>query len=80
MRGGWGHINVDDFRANDAPIGREMKIGSSPFDNFHTYLDTGYDQPYRPLFHFTRAGTGSTIPTGYCTTMANTISSSSTTR
>lgn len=51
--GGWGHINVDDFRASDAPIAREMKVGSSPFDNFHTYLDTGYDQPYRPLFHFT---------------------------
>jgi fructan beta-fructosidase len=25
----------------------------NPFDNFHTYLDVGYDQPYRPLFHFT---------------------------
>ncbi len=26
---------------------------SNRFRNFATYLDTGYDQPYRPLFHFT---------------------------
>lgn len=26
---------------------------STQFDNFDSYAGTGYDQPYRPLFHFT---------------------------
>ncbi|MBT3192015.1 MAG: glycoside hydrolase family 32 protein [Verrucomicrobia bacterium] len=30
-----------------------MADESKQFDNFDSYAGTGYDQPYRPLFHFT---------------------------
>ncbi|MBF0197210.1 MAG: glycoside hydrolase family 32 protein [Planctomycetes bacterium] len=48
--GGWGHINVDDFRAS------HIAINYSPdgeFNNYTTYLATNYNQSSRPQFHFT---------------------------
>ena len=66
-KGGWGHINVDDFRGTDAPsadpvpevaAAKAAETGSIEFrltPGFSTsgYPDTGYDQPLRPQFHFT---------------------------
>ncbi|MBA4106241.1 MAG: hypothetical protein C0485_10825 [Pirellula sp.] len=54
VRGGWGHVNVDSFRASDKPLPGSMGefalvpgIPASPGD------DRRYDQPLRPQFHFT---------------------------
>lgn len=51
--GGWGHINVDAFKATDEPVAEpsnefSLTGGISPI----AYPDTGYDQPLRPQFHF----------------------------
>ena len=50
--GGWGHINVDDFRASDKLVG-QLAIKGMKWNTFPSYLSTGYDQVYRPQFHFT---------------------------
>jgi len=60
----WGHINADDFRSSDKPspkvrpkrpAGRGPQKNRSPQDHrtFASYKDVGYDQKYRPQFHFT---------------------------
>ncbi|MEZ6128661.1 MAG: glycoside hydrolase family 32 protein [Planctomycetaceae bacterium] len=51
--GGWGHINVDDFRATDKPVVDSTKEFAFAGDiSAAAYPDTGYDQPNRPQFHF----------------------------
>ena len=54
--GGWGHINVDDFRgtAKSVPIVPEMKkeFGFTGEISASGYPEVGYDQPNRPQFHF----------------------------
>jgi len=54
-QGGWGHISVDDIRATDTQTGIDAsEFGKEPnLDNFETYLEVGYNQVYRPQFHFT---------------------------
>jgi len=58
-KGHWGHINVDDFAAGDKPVGRAPKASLPPgamdpaHRTFASYMDVGYDQKYRPQFHFT---------------------------
>ncbi|RCS54813.1 hypothetical protein DTL42_06740 [Bremerella cremea] len=53
-RGGWGHINVDDIRASNRPAGiPAADITKGPdLQTFASYEEVGYDQPYRPQFHF----------------------------
>lgn len=52
-RGGWGHINVDDFTATDEAVPEPSKEFSfSEGISASGYPDTGYDQPLRPQFHF----------------------------
>ncbi|MBB5351450.1 sucrose-6-phosphate hydrolase SacC (GH32 family) [Haloferula luteola] len=51
--GGWGHINVDDFRGSDEPLpgadgGFEITSGLPVVD----LPPVGYDQEWRPQFHF----------------------------
>ncbi len=51
--GGWGHINVDDFRGTDQPApDTSMDFALSPGITVSAYPDVGYDQPWRPQFHF----------------------------
>ncbi|MEW4561075.1 glycoside hydrolase family 32 protein [Bremerella sp. JC770] len=53
--GGWGHINVDDIYAGSLPLGlpaEEFSQGPS-LQTFPSYASVGYDQTYRPQFHFT---------------------------
>lgn len=63
-RGGWGHINADDFTGTSAPstdpkpeIGQaqpgSLEFRLTPGIAASAYPDTGYDQPLRPQFHFT---------------------------
>ena len=60
----WGHINAADFRASDTPspkvrpkrpAGRGPQKNRPPLNHrtFASYKDVGYDQKYRPQFHFT---------------------------
>ncbi|MHC5054404.1 MAG: hypothetical protein ACYTKD_06775 [Planctomycetota bacterium] len=65
-QGGWGHINVDDFRASETllgakasvVIGRKLEGTLEPgvmdprHRTFASYMDVGYDQPFRAQFHF----------------------------
>ncbi|MHC4250415.1 MAG: glycoside hydrolase family 32 protein, partial [Planctomycetota bacterium] len=65
-RGGWGHINVDDFRASDTALGAkasvvigqkltgtlEPGVMDPRHRTFASYMDVGYDQPFRAQFHF----------------------------
>ncbi|WP_372725889.1 glycoside hydrolase family 32 protein [Novipirellula sp.] len=51
--GGWGHINVDDFRGTDHAVRDTSK--DFAIDNTISpsgYPEIGYDQPLRPQFHF----------------------------
>ncbi len=51
--GGWGHINVDDFRGTDQPVvdtSKEFALADGITAT--SYPDVGYDQRYRPQFHF----------------------------
>jgi sucrose-6-phosphate hydrolase SacC (GH32 family) len=51
--GGWGHVNVDDFRGTDKPApdtSKEFALTSGI--SASGYPDVGYDQPLRPQFHF----------------------------
>ncbi len=53
--GGWGHINVDDIHASSRSQGvpaSELSQGPN-LQTFASYVDVGYDQTYRPQFHFT---------------------------
>jgi fructan beta-fructosidase len=55
---GWGHINADDFRWSDAPLGQTRVAMKLPeledeWSTFPLYQQVGYDQPLRPQFHFT---------------------------
>lgn len=51
--GGWGHINVDDFRGTDQPARDTSKDFAFTGDiSASGYPDIGYDQPNRPQFHF----------------------------
>jgi sucrose-6-phosphate hydrolase SacC (GH32 family) len=52
-KGGWGHINADDFRGADQPV----PDASAEFEftgdlSAAAYPEVGYDQPLRPQFHF----------------------------
>ncbi|NQT87752.1 glycoside hydrolase family 32 protein, partial [bacterium] len=55
----WGHVNADDFRAADKPVGTKAAgipkpgVMDAAHRTFPSYLDVGYDQPRRPQFHFT---------------------------
>lgn len=53
-RGGWGHINLDDLRASDQKDGIPAEdITKGPdLRTFASYEEVGYDQPFRPQFHF----------------------------
>lgn len=52
--GGWGHINVDDFRSALKPLPDSSKDFAFTGEiSASAYLDTSYDQPLRPQFHFT---------------------------
>lgn len=53
-QGGWGHVNVDDIRGSDQEAGiPAADITKGPdLRTFATYEEVGYDQPYRPQFHF----------------------------
>lgn len=53
--GGWGHINVDDIYASNRSQGipaEEFSKGPN-LQTFPSYPEVGYDQTYRPQFHFT---------------------------
>lgn len=53
--GGWGHINVDDIHASSHSQGipaSELSQGPN-LQTFPSYEEVGYDQTYRPQFHFT---------------------------
>ena len=53
--GGWGHINVDDIHASSRSQGipaGELSEGPN-LQTFASYYEVGYDQTYRPQFHFT---------------------------
>ncbi|QDT04708.1 Levanase precursor [Rubripirellula lacrimiformis] len=51
--GGWGHINVDDFRGRDTPVPEMSNEFSLAGDlSASGYPDVAYDQPLRPQFHF----------------------------
>ncbi|PQO41969.1 glycoside hydrolase family 32 protein [Blastopirellula marina] len=54
-RGGWGHINLDDIWASDQASGIPAEdITKGPdLRTFASYEEIGYDQPFRPQFHFT---------------------------
>ncbi|MEZ6134637.1 MAG: glycoside hydrolase family 32 protein [Pirellulaceae bacterium] len=51
--GGWGHINVDDFRGTDQPA-PETSNEFTFVDSISTssYPEVDYNQPLRPQFHF----------------------------
>ncbi|MEW4456386.1 glycoside hydrolase family 32 protein [Bremerella sp. JC817] len=53
--GGWGHINVDDIWQSETSRGIPSdEIYQQPnMQTFPSYGDVGYDQTYRPQFHFT---------------------------
>ncbi|WP_158265435.1 glycoside hydrolase family 32 protein [Blastopirellula marina] len=53
-RGGWGHLNVDDIRASNrrAGIPAEEITKGPDLRTFASYEEVGYDQAYRPQFHF----------------------------
>lgn len=52
-KGGWGHINVDDFRGTDERAPDTSKDFAFTADiSASGYPDVGYDQPLRPQFHF----------------------------
>ncbi len=52
-KGGWGHINVDDFRGTDAPAPDTTKeFAFTDEISASGYPEVGYDQPLRPQFHF----------------------------
>lgn len=51
--GGWGHVNVDDFRGADQPAPDTTKeFAFTEGISRSGYPDVGYDQPLRPQFHF----------------------------
>ncbi|QDU76755.1 Levanase precursor [Bremerella volcania] len=53
--GGWGHVNVDDIHAGNRSLGipaEELSKGPN-LQTFSSYEEVGYDQTYRPQFHFT---------------------------
>ncbi len=54
--GGWGHINVDDFRETEkaVPLTDEVKAMFTSSWNISpkAYPEVGYDQANRPQFHF----------------------------
>jgi fructan beta-fructosidase len=51
--GGWGHINVDDFRGTDQPAPEASRaFAFTDGISATAYPDVGYDQPLRPQFHF----------------------------
>ncbi len=51
--GGWGHINVDDFRGTEKPVPEMSKDFAFTGDISATaYPDVDYNQPLRPQFHF----------------------------
>lgn len=51
--GGWGHINVDDFRGTDKPVPDTSKEFAFTGEiSASGYPDVKYDQPFRPQFHF----------------------------
>ncbi|MEW4486917.1 glycoside hydrolase family 32 protein [Thalassoglobus sp. JC818] len=51
--GGWGHINVDDFRGTESPAPEtSMDFVLDARVKPSSYPDTSYDQPLRPQFHF----------------------------
>lgn len=51
--GGWGHINVDDFRGTDKPAPDTTNEFAFTGDiSASGYPQVGYDQPNRPQFHF----------------------------
>jgi len=53
-KGGWGHINVDNFRASDKLVGYDaQKNIAMGMQSFSSYQEVGYQQAYRPQFHFT---------------------------
>lgn len=51
--GGWGHVNVDDFRGSDQPVADPGAAFAFTGDiSPSAYPEVGYDQPNRPQFHF----------------------------
>ncbi len=51
--GGWGHINVDDFRSSDHPVADSSRNFAFTDDiSVSGYPEIGYDQPLRPQYHF----------------------------
>lgn len=51
--GGWGHINVDDFRASAEPIqDTSLDFAFTNGISAEAYPDIDYSQPLRPQFHF----------------------------
>ncbi|WP_442508414.1 GH32 C-terminal domain-containing protein [Novipirellula sp. SH528] len=51
--GGWGHINVDDFRGTDIPVrdtSKDFAIDDAISPSGYPGIE--YDQPLRPQFHF----------------------------
>ena len=51
--GGWGHINVDDFRGSETrPPETTGEFQFTDNISASAYPDTGYDQLLRPQFHF----------------------------
>ncbi len=52
--GGWGHINVDDFRGTDEGVPEtSLEFAWAPEIVAEAYEETDYSQSLRPQFHFT---------------------------
>jgi fructan beta-fructosidase len=52
--GSTGTVDVWQMKAAEKDASRAEAVNTkNQFDNYKTYLSTGYDQPYRPLAHFT---------------------------
>jgi len=54
VRGGWGHINIDSFRAADQPLPNSMgEFAYAEGIPTSGCADVSYREPLRPQFHFT---------------------------
>jgi fructan beta-fructosidase len=53
VAGGWGHVNVDEFRGTDKPVAGSLgEFAFAPGIPRNAGEDHAYDEPLRPQFHF----------------------------